>query len=43
MTIWEKGQSVKEAPEEIERKVDEQIDLYSPGYTRHSAGEILDK
>jgi len=43
MTIWEKGQPVKEAPEDIERKVDEQIDLYSPGYTRHSAGEILDK
>lgn len=43
LTIWEEGQPVIEAPEEIERKVDEQIDLYSSGYTRHSAGEILDK
>ena len=43
LTIWEEGQPVEKAPEEIERRVDEQIDLYSSGYTRHSAGEILDK
>ena len=43
LIIWEEGQSVKGAPEEIERRVDEQIDLYSPGYTIQHASVILDK
>jgi len=43
LIIWEEGQSVQEAPEEIERRVDEQIDLYSSGFTIHHAGVILDK
>lgn len=40
---FEEGQPVKAALEEIERRVDEQIDLYSSGYTIHHAGVILDK
>lgn len=43
LIIWEEGMPVKEAPEEIERRVDEQIALYSPGFTIHHAGVILDK
>ena len=42
LIIWEEGQRVKAASEEIEQRVDEQIDLYSPGFTIHHAGVILE-
>lgn len=43
LIIWEEGQSVGKAPEEIERRVEEQIEQYSLGYTIQHAREIEDK
>lgn len=40
LIIWEEGQSVKKAPEEIERRVQEQIEQYTLGYTIQHARVI---
>ena len=43
LIIWKEGQSIQKAPEEIERRVEAQIEQYSLGYTIQHAREIEDK